>query len=60
MHIIDIARKHAELEVQQEGVTIQTIKQLRDAAWASVTFSHLPPIKLSCIIRLDAPNYQGS
>ncbi len=43
VHIIDTAWKHAELDLQHEGVTIQTNRQLRDAALASMTFSHLPP-----------------
>ena len=59
VHIIDTAWKHAELGLQQEGVTVQTSRQLHDAALASVTFSHLPPIRLSCIRGLVAPSYQG-
>ena len=59
VHIIDTAWKHAELDLQQEGVTVQTSRQLHDAALASVTFSHLPPIRLSCIRGLVAPSYQG-
>ncbi len=56
VHIIDTAWKHAELDLQQEGVTVQTSRQLHDAALASVTFSHLPPIRLSCIRGLVAPS----
>ena len=59
VHIIDTAWKHAELDLQQEGVTVQTSRQLHDAALASVTFSHLPPIRLSCIRGLVAPSYPG-
>ncbi len=59
VHIIDIAWKHAELDLQQEGVTAQTSRQLHDAALASLTFSHLPLIRLSCIRGLVAPSYQG-
>ncbi|DBA92339.1 TPA: hypothetical protein ACH3X1_003068 [Trebouxia sp. C0004] len=59
VHIIDTAWKHAELDLQQEGVTVQTSRQLHDAALASVTFSHLPPIRLSCIRGLVAPSFQG-
>ncbi|DBA87060.1 TPA: hypothetical protein ACH3X2_000303 [Trebouxia sp. C0005] len=59
VHIIDTAWKHAELDLQQQGVTVQTSRQLHDAALASVTFSHLPPIRLSCIRGLVAPSYQG-
>ena len=59
VHIIDTAWKHAELDLQQQGVTVQTSTQLHDAALASVTFSHLPPIRLSCIRGLVAPSYQG-
>ena len=49
VHIIDTAWEHAELDLQWEGVTVQTSRQLHDAALASMTFSHLPPIRLSCI-----------
>lgn len=49
VHIIDTAWKHAELPLQQEGVTVQTSRQLHDATLASVTFSRLPPIRLSRI-----------
>ncbi|DBA81082.1 TPA: hypothetical protein ACH3X2_000805 [Trebouxia sp. C0005] len=59
VHIIDTAWRHAELDLQQLGVTVQTSRQLHDAALASVTFSHLPPIRLSCIRGLVAPTYQG-
>ncbi|DBB18343.1 TPA: hypothetical protein ACH3X3_003292 [Trebouxia sp. C0006] len=38
---------------------IQTSRQLHDAALASVTLPHLPPIRLSCIRGLVAPSYQG-
>ncbi|DBA67799.1 TPA: hypothetical protein ACH3X2_001201 [Trebouxia sp. C0005] len=60
VHIVDTAWKHAELDLQQQGVTVQNSRQLHDAALASVTFSHLPPIRLSCIRGLVAPTYQGS
>ncbi len=59
VHIIDTAWKSAEPELQQEGVTVQTSRQLHDAALASVTFSHLPPIRLSCIRGSVAASYQG-
>ncbi len=59
VHIMNTAWKHAELDLQQEGVTVHTNRQLHDAALASVTFSHLPPIKLSCIRGLAAPSYKG-
>ncbi len=59
VHIIDTAWKHAELDLQQEVVTMQTSRQLHDAALGSVTFSHLPPIRLSCIRGLVAPSYKG-
>ncbi len=48
-----------ELDLQQEGVTVQTSRQVHDAALASMTFSHLPPIRLSGIRGLVAPGYQG-
>jgi len=38
---------------------VQTSRQLHDAALGSVTFSHLPPIRLSCIRGLVAPSYKG-
>jgi len=38
---------------------VQTSRQLHDAALASMTFSHLPPIRLPCIRGLVAPTYQG-
>ncbi len=59
VHIIDTAWKHAELDLQQQGVTAQTSRQLHDAALGSVAFSHLPPIRLSCIRGLVAPSYKG-
>ena len=59
VHIIDTAWKSAEPELQQEGVTVQTSRQLHDAALASVTFSHLPPIRLSCIRGSVVASYQG-
>ena len=39
-----------ELDLQQEGVVVHTNRRLHNAALGSVTFSHLPPIKLSCYI----------
>ncbi len=39
--ISDIAWKYAELDLQQEGVTVQTSRQLHDATLGSVRFSHL-------------------
>ncbi len=59
VHIIDTAWRDAELELQQEGVTVQTSRQMHDAALASMTVSHLPPIRLPCIRGLVAPSYQG-
>ncbi|DBA90161.1 TPA: hypothetical protein ACH3X1_003468 [Trebouxia sp. C0004] len=59
VHVIDTAWRRAELDLQQAGDTVQTSRQLHDAALASVTFSHLPPIRLSCIRALVAPSYQG-
>ncbi|DBB15921.1 TPA: hypothetical protein ACH3X3_003296 [Trebouxia sp. C0006] len=32
VHVSDTAWKHAELDLQQEGVTVQTSRQLHDAA----------------------------
>ena len=48
-----------ELELQQEGVVVHTNRRLHNAALGSVTFSHLPPIKLSCIRGLAAASYKG-
>ena len=56
VHTIDTAWKRAELDLQQEGVTAQTSRQLHDAAWAS---AHLPSIRFSCIRGLLAPSFQG-
>ncbi|DBA82849.1 TPA: hypothetical protein ACH3X1_007071 [Trebouxia sp. C0004] len=58
VHVIDTAwtLTHAELDLQQEGATVQTSRQLHDAALAGVTLSHLPPIRLSCIRALVAPS----
>jgi len=58
VHVVDTAWKHAELDLQQEGVAVQTSKQLHDAALGSVAFSHFP-IRLSCIRGLVAPKYKG-
>ena len=59
MHIVDTAWDHAELDLRQEGVTVQISRQLHGAALGSMTFSHLPPIRLSCIRGLLARGYQG-
>ncbi len=59
VHIIDTAWKYAELDLRQKHVTVQTSRQLHDAALGSVTFLHLPPIRLSCFRDLIAPCYKG-
>ena len=59
VHIIHTAWKQAELDLQQQGATVDISRKLHDAALGSVTFSHLPPVRLSCIRGLVAPSYQG-
>ncbi len=59
VHIIDTTWKHAELDLQQKGVTTQASRQLHDAALGSMKFWHLPPVRLSCIRGLVAPCYRG-
>ena len=59
VHIMHTAWTQAELDLQQQGVTVDTSRKLHDAALGSVTFSHLPPIRLSCIRGLLAPDHTG-
>ena len=58
VHIIDTTWKHAELDLQK-GVTMQASRQLHDAALGSVTFWHLPPVRLPCIRGLLLPVTAG-
>ena len=40
-------------------ITVETSRDIHDAALAAMTFSHLPPIRLSCIRSLVVPTYAG-
>ena len=59
VHLIDKAEQQAEAQMQQQGVTVETSRDMHDAALAAMTFSHLPPIRLSCIRSLVVPTYAG-
>ena len=59
VQLIHSAQQRAELDLQQQGVTADTSRQLHDAALAGLTFSHLPPVRLSCLRGLLVPSYQG-
>ena len=57
--LIHSAERQSEAQLQQQGVTVQTSRDLHDAALAAMTFSHLPPVRLSCIRGLVVPTYTG-
>ena len=59
VHTIHRAWQTAEHDLQRQGVTVETSRQVHDAALGSVTFSHVPPVRLSCIRGLVAPSYRG-
>ena len=59
VHLIHRAEQQSQAQMQQQGVTVETSRDIHDAALAAMTFSHLPPIRLSCIRSLVVPTYAG-
>ncbi len=59
VHLIHKAEQEAQAQMQQRGVTVDTSRDMHDAALAAMTFSHLPPVRLSCIRSLVVPTYTG-
>ena len=61
VHLIGFhrAEQQSQAQMQQQGVTVETSRDIHDAALAAMTFSHLPPIRLSCIRSLVVPTYAG-
>jgi len=59
VQLIHSAQQQAELNLQQQGVTVETSRQLHDAALSAVVFSHVPPTRISCIRGLLVPSHQG-
>ena len=59
VHLIHRAEQQSQAQMQQQGVTVETSRDVHDAALAAMTFSHLPPIRLSCIRSLVVPTYAG-
>ena len=59
VHLIHTSQQDAEADMQQYGVTVETSRDLHDAALGGMTFSHLPPIRLSCLRELVVPEYTG-
>ncbi|KAL3163440.1 hypothetical protein ABBQ32_009816 [Trebouxia sp. C0010 RCD-2024] len=53
------AQQQSQAQLQQQGVTVETSRDMHDAALAAMIFSHLPPIRLSCIKSLVGPAYLG-
>ena len=49
VRLIHRAEQQSQAQMQQQGVTVETSRDIHDAALAAMTFSHLPPIRLSCI-----------
>ena len=45
--------------MQLQGVTVETSRDIHDAVLAAMIFSHLPPVRLSCIRSLVVPTYAG-
>ncbi|KAL3152791.1 hypothetical protein ABBQ38_012374 [Trebouxia sp. C0009 RCD-2024] len=59
VHLIHRAEQHSQAQMQQQGVTVQISRDMHDAALAAVAFSHLPPVRLSCLRSLVVPTYTG-
>ncbi|KAL3152850.1 hypothetical protein ABBQ38_012165 [Trebouxia sp. C0009 RCD-2024] len=59
VHLIHGAELQSQDQMQQQGVTVETSRDMHDAALAAMTFSHLPPVRLSCIRSLVVPAYTG-
>lgn len=59
VHLIHRAEQQSQAQMQQHGVTVETSRDMHDAALAAMIFSHLPPVRLSCIRSLVAPTYTG-
>ncbi len=59
VQLIHRAQQQAEVNLQQQGVTVETSRDLHDAALAGMTFSHVPPVRISCVRGLLAPTYRG-
>ncbi|KAL3137449.1 hypothetical protein ABBQ32_006969 [Trebouxia sp. C0010 RCD-2024] len=59
VHTIHGAEQQSQAQMQQQGVTVETSRVMHDAALAAMIFSHLPPVRLSCIRSLVGPAYLG-
>ncbi|KAL3144600.1 hypothetical protein ABBQ32_004324 [Trebouxia sp. C0010 RCD-2024] len=59
VHTIHGAEQQSQAQMQQQGVTVETSRDMHDAALAAMIFSHLPPVRLSCIRSLVGPAYLG-
>ena len=59
VQLIHRAEQQCQAQMKQQGVTVDTSRHMHDAALAAMTFSHLPPVRLSCIRSLVVPAYTG-
>ncbi|KAL3156178.1 hypothetical protein ABBQ32_012464 [Trebouxia sp. C0010 RCD-2024] len=59
VHLIHRVEQQYQAQMRQQGVTVQTSTDMHDAALAAVTFSHLPPVRLSCLRSLVVPTFTG-
>lgn len=58
-HLIHSAEQQSQAQMQQQGVMVQTSREIFDAALAVKTFFHPPPVRLSCFRNLVVPTYAG-
>ncbi|KAL3135446.1 hypothetical protein ABBQ32_007627 [Trebouxia sp. C0010 RCD-2024] len=49
VHTIHGVEQQSQAQMQQQGVTVENSIDMHDAALAAMIFSHLPPVRLSCI-----------
>ncbi|KAL3136159.1 hypothetical protein ABBQ32_007176 [Trebouxia sp. C0010 RCD-2024] len=54
VHTIHGAEQQSQAQMQQQGVTVETSRDMHDAALAAMIFSHLPPGR-ACILTAKSP-----
>ena len=59
VQMLNKAELHSLADLQVQGLTVDTSRAVHDAVLGCCVITHLPPLRLSCIRSLLAPDYTG-